>query len=178
MPPTFDNPSQPYLEAALACYEMIQNLDVEDVDDVEGIERAIDLAIQRRHDPGPKEHLLRDVLRNGRFSARRSQARRRRLERRYASEQPQTTTGKRWVPGEFVTSNSPAASAAARELHEELSREARACGLHGPTILSAILAGETVCGAATAAGVSRSTANRTVKRLRQRARENGYAATA
>jgi hypothetical protein len=178
MAPTTDNTSQPYLEAALACYQMIENLEVEDVDDVEGIERAIDLAIQRRHDPGPKEHLLRDVLRNGRFSARRSQARRRRLERRYASEQPQMATGKRWISGEFVTNDSPAASAAARELREGLSREARACGLHGPTVLNAILAGETVSGAATAAGVSRSTAHRTVKRLRQRASGCGYAAAA
>src|SRR5215203_1849455 len=96
---TTDSTSKPYVEAALACYQTIAKLEVDNVDDVEGIERAIDLAIERRHDPGPKEHLLSDVLRNGRFSARRSQARRRRLERRYAAEQPRVVTGKRRIPG-------------------------------------------------------------------------------
>lgn len=173
---SIDDSNQPYVEAALRCYELIENLKVDDVDDVEGIERAIDLAIERRHDPGPAEHLLGDALRNGRFSARRSQARRRRLGQRYGAEQPRMITGKRWIAGDLLASDSPAASAEARELQGELRREASICGSHGSSILEALLVGEDVSEAATAASVSRSTAHRTVKRLRQRARELGYAA--
>jgi len=147
---------------------------VDDIDDVEAIERAIDLAIGRRHDPDPSEYLLADVLRNGRFSARRSQKRRRRLGQRYASAQPRMVTGRRRFPGDFVACDSPAASAEATELEAALTQEARASGAHGPTILAALRAGEPVSEAADEAGVSRATANRTVGRLRDRILNCGY----
>jgi hypothetical protein len=166
---SIDDHNQPYLEAARCCYELIENLKVDNVDDVEGIERAIDLALERRHDPGPSGHLLGDVLRNGRFSARRSQKRRRRVERHYASEQPRIATGKRRIPGDRIAPDSPRAGAEAHELRRELDREARAAGRHGPVLLRALIEGETVSKAAAKAGVSRSTAHRTVKRLRQTA---------
>jgi hypothetical protein len=178
IPNTDCDEHQPYVEAALACYRLIEGLKVENVDDVEGIERAIDLALERRDDPGPSEHLFGDVLRNGRFSARRSQKRRRRIERHYAFEQPRMATGKRRIPGDRVAADSPAADVTAGELREKLRHEARVSGGHGPVLLQALTEGETVSEAAQKAGVSRSTAHRTVKRLRETADRYAQAAAA
>lgn len=175
MTPSRKHPS--YVEAAIRCYELIRGLKVDDVDNVEGIERAIDLAIERRHEQA-SEYLFRDVLRNGRFSARRSRARRRRLAHRYAAEQPRAATAKRRIPGDSVASDSPQASLEARQLEEELARLASDCGASGPDILEALTMGQTVSDAAALAGVSRSTAQRTVIQLRSRARELGYGVAA
>lgn len=174
---TLNNEHPPYVEAAMHCYELIHRLKVDDVDDVEGIERAIDLAIERRHEEA-NEYLLRDVLRNGRFSARRSRARRKRLTDRYAAEQPRAITAKRRIPGDSVAGDCPHAEVEARQLEEELARLASDCGASGPNILEALAAGQPTSEAAASAGVSRSTAQRTVTKLRSRARELGYAAAA
>jgi hypothetical protein len=174
---TLDNEHPPYVEAAIQCYELIHRLKVDDVDDVEGIERAIDLAIERR-DEEANEYLLRDVLRNGRFSARRSRARRKRLADRYAAEQPRAITAKRRIPGDSVASDCPHAAVEAGQLEEELARLASDCGAAGPNILRALTAGQPISEAAASAGVSRSTAQRTVSKLRRRALELGYPAAA
>jgi hypothetical protein len=174
---TLNNEHPPYVEAAIQCYELIHRLKVDDVDDVEGIERAIDLAIERRHEEA-SEYLFRDVLRNGRFSARRSRARRKRLAHRYAAEQPRAITAKRRIPGDFVADGCLHASVEACQLGEELARLASNCGASGPNILEALIAGQPTSEAAASAGVSRSTAQRTVTKLRSRARELGYAAAA
>jgi hypothetical protein len=174
---TLDNEHPPYVEAAIQCYELIRRLKVDDVDDVEGIERAIDFAVERR-DEEAGEFLFRDVLRNGRFSARRSQARRKRVAHRYVAEQPRAMTAKRRVPGDSVASDCPHASVEARQLEEELARLASECGAAGPDILKALTAGQPTSEAAASVGVSRSTAQRTVAKLRSRARELGYAAAA
>lgn len=174
---TLDNEHPPYVEAAIQCYELIRRLKVDDVDDVEGIERAIDLAVERRNEEAG-EFLFRDVLRNGRFSARRSQARRKRVAHRYVAEQPRAMTAKRRIPGDTVASDCPHASVEARQLREELARLASECGAAGPDIFGALTAGQPTSEAAASAGVSRSTAQRTVAKLRRRARELGYAAAA
>ncbi len=174
---TLNNEHPPYVEAAIQCYELIRRLKVDDIDDVEGIERAIDLAIERRHEE-ESEFLFRDVLRNGRFSARRSRARRKRLARLYAAEQPRAITAKRRIPGDSVASDCPHASVEARQLEEELARLASDCGAAGPDIFEALTAGQPTSEAAALAGVSRSTAQRTVAKLRRRARELGYTAAA
>ena len=172
---TPENDQLSYLDAAVECYELIRRLKVDDIDDVEGIERAIDLAIARRNeelDP----YLFRDLLRNGRFSARRSQARRRRLAYRYAAEQPVATTAKRRFLGDSVSMDSPQSSVEARELKRELDRVASDHGAAGPAVLGALVAGRPTIEAAAHAGISRSTAQRVAARLRSRVSELGYRA--
>lgn len=173
-PTTIEAPNPAYAEVALRCYRIIDNLEVDKVDDVEAIERAIDLAIERRDDGVPSEYLLGDVLRNGRFSARRSQARRRRLGQRYALDQARMVTGKRRLPGDPIAVDSPSAEAEAAELLAELEAVARACGPHGQVILRALVNGESISHAAAGAEVSRSTAHRAVRRLREKASDLGF----
>jgi hypothetical protein len=169
----------PYVDAALHCYGLIAALKVDDVDDVEAIERAIDLAISRGRDGEGGEYLIRDVLRNGRFSARRSWARRRRTEARNSQDVPRRITGRRRIPGDAVSLDAaPFEESAAAELEAELLKVARDCGPAGPAILANLSAGNPILEVAGSAGVSRSTADRTIARIRARARELGYPAAA
>jgi hypothetical protein len=170
-----DTQHPPYVEAAIECYALINRLKVDDIDDVEGIERAIDLAIERRHEK-TSDYLFRDVLRNGRYSARRSRIRRKRLADRYAAARPRVVTAKRRTPGDFVASDSPHASMEARQLGTALVQRAANCGASGPAILEALMIGEPTSEAAASAGVSRSTAQRTVSKFRSHLREFGYPA--
>jgi hypothetical protein len=169
-----------FVDVVADVQEIVQNLELKgaSADDVEAVEKAIDLAINRRFSAKPKEFLKRDVLRDGARTTRRTKKRQRQVGERYGAHQPRQVTGKRRVPGEFTAMETPASLARAAELEDHLHDEACECGAHGPRVLAGLIDGETTKVAAEAAGVSMATANRTIKRLRQRAETLGYAEAA
>jgi hypothetical protein len=138
--------------------------------EVEGLEKALDMAIARGPAGKPREEMLGDVVRNGRFSARRSRAREARLVQRYLQMEPRYETGRRRSSGDFVSQDSPSANAEAAYLLMAMRAEAVACGSHGQRVLASLIRGEGVAETASSAGVSRATVNRTVRRIRQAAR--------
>ncbi len=161
--------SPAFVEVVAECQQMIHDLEVRgaSTDQVRAVEKAVDMAIERRHSDKPKDSLLSDVLRNGRFSARRSRERERDLAERYAEHQLRISTGKARIPGEFIAAESPHSAARGQELIACLVDEAGRCGTHGERVLAGLLAGETVSTTAQAAGVSTATVNRVIRRLRQ-----------
>jgi hypothetical protein len=169
MTPKFDLTARPIIEAL---YGRIHELEANGAPlaEVEAVEKALDMAIERGAPTKRKEEALGDVLRNGRFSARRSRAREARLVQRFLRMEPRFVTGRRRYQGDFVAPDSTVASVEARQLVEILRTEAAACGRHGPEVLSSLIAGESVAEAAASARVSRATANRTIKRIREATR--------
>src|SRR4051812_17912844 len=91
------------------CQKIVFDLDVDgaNVDDIDAVEKAIDMALERRFSGKPKEHLKGDVLANGRFSVQRSRARAARLAEKYGGQLPRVRTGKRRVAGDFISGDSP-----------------------------------------------------------------------
>lgn len=165
-----------FFDVVEECQGIVRNLEMRgrDIDDVEAVERAIEYAINRRFSDKPEDHLLYDVLRDGRRSVRRSRQRERRFTERYARLLPNQVTGKRRVVGDFIQIGNAADESFGDELEARVVEEARRFGEHGQRILDGLIAGETTREAAESAGISMATANRTIKRLRQRARQLDY----
>ena len=168
------------VEVALRCYGMIARLEESgaSTEKVEAVEKALDMAIERRNSDKSADDLFVDVLANGRFSARRSRARQLRTAARCQTTQRRCRTGKRGQPGEIADVRSPQSAVEAKELLEELADEARRGGRQDLRILSGLIAGDTIKRTSVGADVSPATVNRTVKRLRSRAVDSGYAAAA
>ena len=130
------------------------------------------MVLSERRPTKPKELLLNDVLRNARHSIRRSRAR-----QAAAIEETGRLATRGIATGAtrgFVEHETPEQICLANELERWLREEARDCGRHGERVLDGLLAGETNSEIAVAAGVSITTVNRTMRRLRDTIVELGY----
>jgi hypothetical protein len=145
-------------------------------EEADAAERAISMTLSEKRRAKDKELLLNDVLRNGRHSVRRSRA-------RFANavEESGQLASRGIATGAtrgFVDYETPEHHFLANELTRHLEQQACRCGRHGPRVLEGLLDGETSREMMTATGVSASTINRTVRRLRDAAIGYGYASAA
>jgi hypothetical protein len=160
-------------EVALECQAMARRAP-SGSESEEAAEHAVTLALGEGRTEDDPARLRRDVIRNARHSLRRGRARRLRVVAECGRlAQRGVATG---MSRGFVETSTPEDQAIAREMLDCLQREARRCGAHGRSVLAGLLAGETVGGIATSAGVSTATVDRTIRRLRNSAADYRSAA--
>ena len=167
--------NQAYLDVALECYRRVRVLR-EGTEDAEVAEHAISLALERRDSELDAPLLLHDVLRNSRHSIRRGRARLRSAVAE-AGQLALRGVASGGTPG-FEQRDSPERICAMRDDLRALRDTAASCGPHGRRVLVGLLAGETSAETAVAAGISRATVERTVRRLRDAANDTGLRAAA
>lgn len=158
-------------DVAWDCYDRLDRLQPGS-EDAETVEHAISLALSERRPAKAKDLLLNDVLRNARHSVRRSRARYLQAvdETGHLASEGVATGATRG----FIEVETPEDICIAKDLEQTLHAEACGCGRHGLRVLEGLLGGETSQMIATAAGVSVSTVNRTVRHLRNTVVALGY----
>jgi hypothetical protein len=162
-----------FVDVAAECYDRVQKLTgLGDGLEAEAAERAIEMALFGNRPAKEPCLLLGDVLKNARFSVRRSRARNAVAtdELRRLGQQKVATGGCRG----FITDETPEDLVIARELGRCLHGEACRCGTYGVRVLEGVIGGESAQETAAAAGVSRATVDRTLRRLRKAAIAAGY----
>jgi hypothetical protein len=163
------------VDVARDCYDRLDRLQPGS-EDAETVEHAISLALSERRPAKAKDLLLNDVLRNARHSVRRSRARYLQAvgETGHLAAEGVATGATRG----FVEFETPEDICIANDLEQTLHDEACRCGRHGVRVLEGLLDGETSEAIAAAAGVSISTVQRTLRRLRGTVVDLGYEAAA
>jgi hypothetical protein len=159
------------VDVARECYDRLERLQPGS-EDADTVEHAISLALSERRPAKAKDLLLKDVLRNARHSVRRSRAR-----FLHAVNETAHLAAEGVATGAtlgFVEVETPEDICIANDLEQTLHAEACRCGRHGPRVLEGLLGGETSQTIAAAAGVSKSTVNRTVRHLRDTVVALGY----
>lgn len=165
-----DSVNEAYLDVALECYRRVRALR-ESTEDAEVAEHAISLVLERRGRELDAPLLLHDVLRNSRHSVRRGRARfLRAVEETGQLALRGIASG--GVAG-FEQLDSPERICELRDHLQALRDAAASSGPHGGRVLAGLLVGETSAETAAAAGVSRATVERTVRRLREAAMDTG-----
>lgn len=163
----------PAFEAAEACSDLAKRSRAGSETE-EAAELATVLAISERREERDPQRLLGDVLRNARFTTRRSRARRlRSVEECGRLAASGVATG---LSLGFVDHDTPADRAVAREMIDCLHNEACKCGKHGTRVLAGLLGGETTREIASSTGVSPATVDRTIRRLKDSATDYASAA--
>jgi hypothetical protein len=139
----------------------------------EATEHAITLALSPNRPLKDPDLLLGDALRDARRTVTRTRSRTLRAVHEAGRMARQgIATG---AAAGFVDDDSPERRILAHELISRLRLRAAALGGPAPRVLAGLLVEETELETAQAAGVSRSTVTRIRRKLRDCARENGYA---
>lgn len=163
-----------YVDVAKECYRRVTELKecFGDGEEAAIAEHAIEMALFGDRPLKDKDRLLDDVMRNARFSVRRSTARGLRAteEVGHLARRNMVTGGS---PG-FFDDERPEDIVMAHELEECLRDEACRCGKHGERVLAGLIIGESAHETAAAAGVSKATVDRAVRRLRAATVAAGY----